>query len=75
LFSEIPIAEKHIVIFSLYIFFILNMTFTHPSFDVVIVGAGFSGIASAWYLKNLCPWASYTILEGREAIGGIWDLF
>jgi len=51
------------------------MTFTHPSFDVVIFGAGLSGIAAAWYLKNLCPWASNNILEGREAIGGIWDLF
>jgi cation diffusion facilitator CzcD-associated flavoprotein CzcO len=44
-------------------------------FDIVIVGAGLSGIGAAYYLKTHCPWLSYTILEGREAIGGTWDLF
>jgi cation diffusion facilitator CzcD-associated flavoprotein CzcO len=43
--------------------------------DVIIVGAGLSGIGAAYYLKNRCPNRSYTILEGREAIGGTWDLF
>jgi cation diffusion facilitator CzcD-associated flavoprotein CzcO len=43
--------------------------------DVVVVGAGLSGIAAGHYLQTLCPDRSYTILEGREAIGGTWDLF
>ncbi|MEZ5551344.1 MAG: NAD(P)/FAD-dependent oxidoreductase [Pseudomonadales bacterium] len=44
-------------------------------FDVVIVGAGLSGIGAAYHLQDKCPDRSYTILEGREAIGGTWDLF
>ena len=43
--------------------------------DVLIVGAGLSGIGAAWHLKKNCPGKSYAILEGREAIGGTWDLF
>jgi cation diffusion facilitator CzcD-associated flavoprotein CzcO len=44
-------------------------------FDVIIIGAGLSGIAAAHYLKNTCPQRSFLILESREAIGGTWDLF
>jgi len=44
-------------------------------FDVVIVGAGLSGIGAAYHLKDKCPGKSFAILEGREAIGGTWDLF
>ena len=44
-------------------------------FDVVIIGAGLSGIGAARYLQDRCPWASFTILEARDAIGGTWDLF
>ncbi|MEO7548346.1 MAG: NAD(P)/FAD-dependent oxidoreductase [Ramlibacter sp.] len=44
-------------------------------FDVVVVGAGLSGIAAAHYLQALRPDSSYTILESRDAIGGTWDLF
>ena len=44
-------------------------------FDVVIVGAGISGIAAAYYLQKRCPAKTYVILEGRGAIGGTWDLF
>ena len=43
--------------------------------DVLIVGAGVSGIDAAYHLKTTCPHRSYAILEGREAIGGTWDLF
>ncbi|MEO1405649.1 MAG: NAD(P)/FAD-dependent oxidoreductase, partial [Pseudomonadota bacterium] len=44
-------------------------------FDVVIVGAGLSGIGAAVHLQQRCPDKSYAILEGRNAIGGTWDLF
>jgi cation diffusion facilitator CzcD-associated flavoprotein CzcO len=43
--------------------------------DVLIVGAGISGIAAACYLQTRCPAKSYIILEARSAIGGTWDLF
>lgn len=43
--------------------------------DVIIVGAGLSGIGAAWRLQDECPSLSYAILEGRAAIGGTWDLF
>jgi monooxygenase len=44
-------------------------------FDVIIVGAGLSGIGAGYHLQHNCPSKSYAILEGREAIGGTWDLF
>jgi monooxygenase len=44
-------------------------------FDVLIVGAGLSGIGAGYHLQTLSPDRSYVILEGREAIGGTWDLF
>ena len=44
-------------------------------FDVVIVGAGLSGIGAAFHLQTKCPDKSYVILESREAMGGTWDLF
>ena len=43
--------------------------------DVLIVGAGLSGIGAGCYLENKCPWASYALFESRDAIGGTWDLF
>ena len=43
--------------------------------DVLIVGAGLSGIGAAHHLQTDCPWASYAIFEARDAIGGTWDLF
>jgi monooxygenase len=44
-------------------------------FDVLIVGAGLSGIGAAWHLQHKCPGKSYAIVEAREASGGTWDLF
>ncbi|MBA3947296.1 MAG: NAD(P)/FAD-dependent oxidoreductase [Herpetosiphonaceae bacterium] len=43
--------------------------------DVLIVGAGLSGIAAAYYLQTRCPTQRFAILEGRSASGGTWDLF
>jgi monooxygenase len=43
--------------------------------DVLIVGAGISGISAAYHLQTQCPSKSYAILEGREGLGGTWDLF
>jgi monooxygenase len=43
--------------------------------DVLIVGAGLSGIGAAHHLQEAFPWRSYAILEGREELGGTWDLF
>ncbi len=43
--------------------------------DVLIVGAGLSGIGAAHYFQTECPWASYAIFEARDSIGGTWDLF
>ena len=44
-------------------------------YDVLIVGAGLSGIGAAVHLSRDCPGKSYQILEMREAMGGTWDLF
>jgi len=44
-------------------------------FDVLIVGAGLSGIGAGFHLQQNCPGKSYVILEGRDCIGGTWDLF
>jgi monooxygenase len=43
--------------------------------DVLIVGAGLSGIGAAWHLQDRCPGKRYAILEAREDLGGTWDLF
>ncbi len=43
--------------------------------DVLIVGAGLSGIGAAHHLQTAFPGRTYTILESRDAIGGTWDLF
>ena len=43
--------------------------------DVLIVGAGISGIDAAYHLQNRLPGKTYAILEARERIGGTWDLF
>jgi monooxygenase len=44
-------------------------------FDVLILGAGLSGIGAAYHLQTLCPNKTFAILEARESLGGTWDLF
>lgn len=44
-------------------------------YDVLIVGAGLSGIGAAYHLQDKCPGKRYAILEGRANMGGTWDLF
>lgn len=43
--------------------------------DVIVVGAGLSGIGAGYHLQKHCPDRSYLILEARAAMGGTWDLF
>jgi len=43
--------------------------------DVLVIGAGLSGIGAAYRLQTMCPATTYAILEGRSALGGTWDLF
>jgi cation diffusion facilitator CzcD-associated flavoprotein CzcO len=43
--------------------------------DVIIVGAGLSGVGAACHLRRECPGKSIAILEGRDSMGGTWDLF
>ena len=43
--------------------------------DVLIVGAGLSGIGAGYHLQHKCPGKTFAILEGRDCIGGTWDLF
>ena len=42
---------------------------------MIIVGAGLSGVGGACHLRLRCPQKSFVILEGRETMGGTWDLF
>ncbi|WP_422756313.1 flavin-containing monooxygenase [Micromonospora sp. WMMD708] len=43
--------------------------------DVLVVGAGLSGVGAACHLRRTCPDTTYAVLEARDAIGGTWDLF
>jgi monooxygenase len=51
----------------------VNQALNH--FDVIIVGAGISGIGAAYHLKTMSPDRTFQILEGRANFGGTWDLF
>src|SRR5262245_44028035 len=44
-------------------------------FDIILIGAGLSGIGAAYHLQTKCPGKSFLILESRDSIGGTWDLF
>jgi cation diffusion facilitator CzcD-associated flavoprotein CzcO len=48
---------------------------TPEHLDVLIVGAGLSGIGAACHLQARCPGKTFAILEARDAVGGTWDLF
>ena len=48
---------------------------TQNHFNVIVVGAGLSGIGAGYHLQKKCPNKSFVILEGRDNIGGTWDLF
>ena len=48
---------------------------TSEHVDVVVVGAGLSGIGAGYHLQTMSPDRSYVILEGRDSLGGTWDLF
>ena len=50
-------------------------TTSSEHFDVVIIGAGLSGVAAGYHLQTTCPTKRFVILEGRDSIGGTWDLF
>jgi monooxygenase len=43
--------------------------------DVIVVGAGLSGVGAVAHLQDRCPELTWTVLEARDAIGGTWDLF
>ena len=44
-------------------------------YDVIIVGAGLSGIGAAYHIQDKCPNKTFAVLEARESMGGTWDLF
>jgi monooxygenase len=50
-------------------------TVTPEHFDVIVVGAGLSGVDAAYHVLTSCPAKSFVILESRDGIGGTWDLF
>jgi monooxygenase len=53
----------------------METTIPNEHVDVLIVGAGLSGVGAGYHLQRNCPAKSFVILEGRDCIGGTWDLF
>lgn len=47
---------------------------SHDHFDVLIVGAGISGVGAAYHLKHQCPGKSFAVLEALESFGGTWRM-
>jgi monooxygenase len=43
--------------------------------DILIIGAGISGIGTAYHIQKHCPTKSYAVIEARSEVGGTWDLF
>jgi monooxygenase len=54
---------------------VTSVSMAAEHFDVVVVGAGISGIDAAYHLQTMCPERTFVLLEGRDDIGGTWDLF
>jgi monooxygenase len=48
---------------------------SHEHVDVLVVGAGLSGIGAGYHIQAKCPGKTFAILEARDSIGGTWDLF
>jgi monooxygenase len=65
--SDVPGASSNVTAF--------KRGADQTEFDVIIVGAGLSGIGVAYHLQRDCPRKSFIILEARGALGGTWDLF
>ncbi|MEV0062019.1 NAD(P)/FAD-dependent oxidoreductase [Nocardia sp. NPDC050718] len=53
----------------------MNTSIVNEEFDIVIIGAGISGIGAARYVTKAFPTKRVVVLEGRDNIGGTWDLF
>ncbi len=53
----------------------MDLMDSHEHFDVLVVGAGLSGIGAGCQLETKCPGKTYAVLEARERSGGTWDLF
>lgn len=52
-----------------------DQTESPETFDVIIIGSGFSGLNVAYRLQERVPGLKYTILEARRDLGGTWDFF
>ena len=53
----------------------MNTQLENKIYDTIVVGAGISGVSAAYHLKKYSPKTDFLVLEGRENIGGTWDLF
>ena len=53
----------------------MNTQLENKIYDTIVVGAGISGVSAAYHLKKYSPKADFLVLEGRDNVGGTWDLF